>query len=50
MNKEYKVVGELNNYQILECFGAYRLSKKHFKTVEQAEKHITIKLNGKVKQ
>ena len=39
-DKQYKIVGEPGDYQIMEQFGAYRLSKKRFKTHEAAIKHI----------
>ncbi len=47
--KEYKIVGEHGDYQILECFGSYRLSKKRFKTIEKATERI-IQMGGKVKK
>lgn len=38
--KSYKVVGDPGDYQILEMFGAYRLSKKRYKTIEKATETI----------
>lgn len=39
-DKTYKVVGDVGDYQILECFGDYRLSKKRYKTIEKAIERI----------
>lgn len=46
--KYYKIVGEPNDYQIVEQFGNYRISKKHFKTIEKAHNHI-LKMGGELK-
>ena len=40
MARKYKIVGEPGDYQIMEQFGAYRLSKKRYKTIEKATEAI----------
>lgn len=37
---QYLVIGRPGEYQILENFGSYRISKKRFKTVAAATKRI----------
>lgn len=39
---KYLVIGVTGDYQIMEQFGAYRMLKKKFKTVEQAKKRIEV--------
>lgn len=39
-DKRYKIVGEAGDYQVMEQFGAYRISRKRFKTTEAAIKYI----------
>lgn len=46
-HKLYKIVGAPGDYQVMEQFGDYRLSRKRFKTIEKALAHIE-KLGGKV--
>lgn len=46
---EYKIIGEPGDFQIIEQFGAYRISKKHFKTIEDAAAKI-LAMGGAVKE
>lgn len=36
----YLIIGETGDYRVMEQFGAYRMLKKHFKTILQAEERI----------
>lgn len=49
--REYRIVGDLGEYQIAENFGNYRLLKKKFKTIEEAQdqaKRMSIDRNNGV--
>lgn len=48
MEKKYRIVGEPGNYQIVEQFGSYRISKKRFKTPQKALERIKA-LDGECK-
>lgn len=37
---EYLIIGEPGDYRVMEQFGSYRMLKKRFKTVKQAQTRI----------